>query len=193
MATVTLTKISNVFNMLTQAMSPAFLNYHAGPYSDINREIDNNFDEGNETGRLFPAVHLDTLDVVWGATAPAFIVSKEPVNITLYFYDLQDIYNDGEGKTDNLIEQKSNLKDLAAIYMANYVELIGHKGYNIGYISEVTYTPRQNIGVDKLIRIEAKFTLTCSPPCVELADQIDPKATVFIYPIPEKDIENTLQ
>jgi hypothetical protein len=189
---VTLTQVSNIFNMLVQAMDDKFLNYHAGKYSDINREIDNNFDAGNETGRMFPAVHLDTLDLVFGAVKPSYIVDKEPVAITLYFYDLQDIENDGEGKTKNLIEQKSDLKDLAYIYMANYVELIGVKGYNIGYISEVTYMPRQNIGIDKLIRLEAKFTLTCSPPCVEDVDKIDPKAPVFINPIPTKDIENTL-
>ena len=50
--TTTLTQVSNVFNLLCQ-LDARLLNYHFGWQWDINKEIDNNFDIGNQTGRLF--------------------------------------------------------------------------------------------------------------------------------------------
>ena len=83
--TTTLTQVSNLFNLLCQ-LDSRLLNYHFGWQWDINKEIDNNFDPGNKTGRLFPAVQMDVPDYFQTIEEPNYDGTKEEIKIQLYFY-----------------------------------------------------------------------------------------------------------
>ena len=170
--TTTLTQVSNLFNLLCQ-LDSRILNYHFGWQWDINKEIDNNFDIGNKTGRLFPAVQMDVPDYFQTLEQPSYEGTKEEIKILLYFYDEQDYNNNSSSKTINLIEQWTNLKTIAEDFITNYLEAIGPKKYNIGFISNPRYTQRSNLHNDRLILWEVEFILTHIAPCTEFARRID--------------------
>ena len=170
--TSTLTQVSNVFNLLCLA-DARLLNYHFGWQWDINKEIDNNFDPGNKTGRLFPAVQMDVPDYFQALEQPSYDGTKEEIKVLLYFYDEQDYNNDSSAKTINLIEQWTNLKTIAEDFMANYLEVIGPKKYNVGFISNPRYTQRSNLHNDRLIVWEVEFTLTHIAPCTNILNKIN--------------------
>jgi len=168
----TLTQVSNVFNLLCQ-LDSRILNYHFGWQWDINKEIDNNFDVGNQTGRLFPAVQMDVPDYFQTIEEPSYEGTKEEIKVLLYFYDEQDYNNDSSAKTTNLVEQWTNLKTIAEDFIVNYLEAIGPKKYNIGFISNPRYTQRSNLHNDRLIVWEVEFILTHIAPCTEVLNKID--------------------
>ncbi len=170
--TTTLTQVSNVFNLLCQ-LDARLLNYHFGWQWDINKEIDNNFDPGNQTGRLFPAVQMDVPDYFQALEQPSYDGTKEEIKVLLYFYDEQDYNNDSSAKTINLVEQWTNLKTIAEDFMANYLEAIGPKKYNVGFISNPRYTQRSNLHNDRLIVWEVEFILTHIAPCTIASSKID--------------------
>ena len=170
--TTTLTQVSNVFNLLCQ-LDARLLNYHFGWQWDINKEIDNNFDVGNQTGRLFPAVQMDVPDYFQTIEEPNYDGTKEEIKVLLYFYDEQDYNNDSSAKTINLVEQWTNLKTIAEDFMANYLEAIGPKKYNVGFISNPRYTQRSNLHNDRLIVWEVEFILTHIAPCTVESNKID--------------------
>ena len=170
--TTTLTQVSNVFNLLCQ-LDARLLNYHFGWQWDINKEIDNNFDPGNKTGRLFPAVQMDVPDYFQAIEEPNYDGTKEEIKIQLYFYDEQDYNNDSSAKTTNLIEQWTNLKTIAEDFVANYIEAIGPKKYNIGFITNPRYTQRSNLHNDRLILWEVEFILTHIAPCTIESSKIN--------------------
>jgi len=170
--TTTLTQVSNVFNLLSQ-LDSRILHYHFGWQWDINKEIDNNFDPGNKTGRLFPAVQMDVPDYFQTIEEPSYDGTKEEIKVLLYFYDEQDYNNNSSAKTTNLIEQWTNLKTIAEDFMANYLEAIGPKKYNIGFITNPRYTQRSNLHNDRLILWEVEFILTHIAPCTEFLRRID--------------------
>ena len=170
--TTTLTQVSNVFNLLCQ-LDSRLLNYHFGWQWDINKEIDNNFDPGNKTGRLFPAVQMDVPDYFQAIEEPNYDGTKEEIKVQLYFYDEQDYNNDSSAKTTNLIEQWTNLKTIAEDFVANYIEAIGPKKYNIGFITNPRYTQRSNLHNDRLILWEVEFILTHIAPCTIESSKIN--------------------
>ena len=170
--TTTLTQVSNVFNLLCQ-LDSRLLNYHFGWQWDINKEIDNNFDPGNKTGRLFPAVQMDVPDYFQAIEEPNYNGTKEEIKVQLYFYDEQDYNNDSSAKTTNLIEQWTNLKTIAEDFVANYIEAIGPKKYNIGFITNPRYTQRSNLHNDRLILWEVEFILTHIAPCTIESSKIN--------------------
>ena len=170
--TTTLTQVSNIFNLLCQ-LDSRLLNYHFGWQWDINKEIDNNFDPGNKTGRLFPAVQMDVPDYFQAIEEPNYNGTKEEIKVQLYFYDEQDYNNDSSAKTTNLIEQWTNLKTIAEDFIANYIEAIGPKKYNIGFITNPRYTQRSNLHNDRLILWEVEFILTHIAPCTIESSKIN--------------------
>jgi hypothetical protein len=105
----------------------------------------------------------------------------------LYFDTLQDYNNDGTTNTLNLIEQEDELKTIAKDYMANLIEVIGVKKYNIGNISNPKYVVRSNLHNQKLITWEVSFNFTYTAPCTESQYQID--LSLLPDTIEETDIE----
>ena len=182
--TTTLTQVSNVFNLLCQ-LDARLLNYHFGWQWDINKEIDNNFDVGNQTGRLFPAVQMDVPDYFQALEQPSYDGTKEEIKVLLYFYDEQDYNNDSSAKTINLIEQWTNLKTIAEDFIANYIEAIGPKKYNVGFISNPRYTQRSNLHNDRLIVWEVEFILTHIAPCTIASSKIDLNLLPDILQLPD--------
>lgn len=160
-----LVQISNIFNLMVQADSSLEF-YHFGWRSDINRNIDNNFDQGTIVGRLFPSVQFEPPEKLKHSNnGLSYLGVKEDVNITLYFDDLQDYNNDSSAKVDTLIEQWTNLKQLAENFVLNLEQVLLYK-YKVGFIaSDVSYIPRSNLHNDKLITWEVNFSISHTMPC----------------------------
>ena len=182
----TLTEISNVFNLMCQ-IETRIESYHFGWRSDINRNIYNNFDPKASKGRMFPALHFDVPDGLTGKEEPAYLGTKEDIEILLYFDALQDYNNDGTANTLNLIEQWDDLKVIANDFMANFVQVIGAEKYNIGNISDPKYIQRSNMHNQRLLTWEVSFIFTSSVPCTETQYKID--LSLLPAAIEETDIE----
>lgn len=170
----TLTEISNILNLMVQADSRLKF-YHFGWRSDINKNIDNNFDKGVKTGRLFPALHFDVPDFFQPSEELNFLGFREDIAVNLYFDDLQNYDNTGEQKTDNLIEQWTNLKQIADDFISNLAEVLEY--YKAGFIRTVPrFEPKSNLFNDKLITFEVSFTIAHTAKCTEVSNKINPAA-----------------
>lgn len=187
MATTTQVQISNVLNLMTQLDSRLQF-YHFGWRSDILRNIDNNFDNNNVKGRLFPALHWAVPEFTQYVEPVQYDALKEEVEMTLYFDDLQDYNNDGSLKTKNLIEQWSDLKQIAEDFIANFeVVMCGH--FKAGFITTSPKFEQFSHGHnDRLITWRVTFILTHFIPCTEASNKVD----VSLLPptIDDVDIEN---
>lgn len=183
----TLTQISNVFNVMVQQPNSGLFFYHFGYRYDINREISNNFDPKNSKGRQFPSLHMDVPNSFKDAKEPTFGLLDQQIEMVLYFDKLQDYDNEGKRDTRNTIEQMAYLNGVARDFMANYVDVLEY--YGIGYIEgAVRYTPRSNLHNNKLITLEASFTLVTTLDCVDDANKID--LSSLPATVSETDIEN---
>ena len=186
----TITEISNIFNLMVQADSRLKF-YHFGWRSDINKNIDNNFDKGIKTGRLFPALHFDVPDFFQPSEELNYLGFKEDIAVNLYFDDLQNYDNSGEIKTDNLIEQWAALKQIAEDFISNLNEVLQY--YKAGFIRTVPrFEPKSNLFNDRLITFEVSFTIAHFAECTEEDNKINllslPSSSLF----PSTDIENYL-
>jgi len=186
MANTNQTQISNLFNLIVQN-EPRLLFYHFGWRSDILKNIDNNFDNNNETGRLFPSLHWAVPEFTQYTDPVQFEGLKEEVEITLYFDDLQDYINDGSTKTINLIEQWDRLKQIAEDYIANFENALCNK-YQAGFISAPKFEQFSNGHNERLITWRVSFVLTHIIPCTDPANIID--LNLLPVTIPTDDIEN---
>lgn len=186
-----LVQISNIFNLMVQADSRLNF-YHFGWRSDINRNIDNNFDQGTQTGRLYPSVQFHVPENTSISNSDLdYLGSKEEIQITLYFDNLQDFNNDSSQKTDTLIEQWTNLKQIAEDFVRNF-NIVFCEKYGMGSInSEIKYISRSNLHNDKLITLEVSFDLLHTTPCTVSENIID----INLLPtcIKEYDLENYLK
>lgn len=182
-------QISNVFNLLAQ-LDLRINNYHFGQRWDIERNVYNNFDPKNTTGRMFPAVMMDVPDKVTGLGEPQYLSNEEEIDMLLYFDTLQDKKNDGSLVTDNLIEQWDALKIIAEDYMANFAVAIGAEKYNISSIvGDVEYTQRESQHSDRLLTWEVSFKLKHQTPCTDETYQVNLDALPATIPL--ADIERT--
>ena len=113
------TQISNLFNLMCQ-FDTRIKGYHYGWRSDINKNIQNNFDPLYETGRQYPAVQFDVPDYANYTEIADYQGNQETLQITLYFDNLQNIENDGTAKVLNLVEQWDELKIIAEDFISNF-------------------------------------------------------------------------
>lgn len=184
-----LTQISNIFNLLCQ-QDTRINNYKFGWRHDVNRNKQNNFDPTNSLGTQYPSVMFEPPEGVTDLNEPNYLEREEEIDITLYFDDLQNYYNDGSANTLNLIEQWDNLRFIVKDFLANFAIVAGVDKYNIGAIinnpKSVMHSDAHN---ERLIIWEVTFTFRHSAPCTESDYQIN--LTSLPDSIPESDIENT--
>jgi len=187
----TLTEISNIFNLMVQADSRLKF-YHFGWRSDINKNIDNNFDKGVKTGRLFPALHFDVPDFFQPSEELNYLGFKEDIAVNLYFDDLQNYDNSGEQKTDNLIEQWAALKQITEDFISNLSEVLQY--YKAGFIRTVPrFEPKSNLFNDRLITFEVSFTIAHISECTEEIHKINLLSLPGSGCFPAYDLENYKQ
>ncbi len=187
----TLTEISNIFNLMVQADSRLKF-YHFGWRSDINKNIDNNFDKGVKTGRLFPALHFDVPDFFQPSEELNYLGFKEDIAINLYFDDLQNYDNSGEIKKDNLIEQWAALKQITEDFINNLSEVLQY--YKAGFIRTVPrFEPKSNLFNDRLLTFEVSFTLSHFSKCTEEINKINLLSLPGAGCFPAYDLENYLK
>jgi hypothetical protein len=185
MANTTQAQISNIFNLMVQ-LEPRLNFYHFGWRSDILRNIDNNFDQGVKTGRLFPAVHFAVPEYTQFVDALQYESLKEEVEVTLYFDNLQDYNNTGATNTLNLLEQWDYLKSIAEDFVINLNFVLEH--YNAGFISLPKFEQFSHGHNDRLISWKVSFKLTHYIECTEAQNQID--TSLLPATIEETDLEN---
>ena len=94
----TLTQISNALNIMVQQPNSGLNFYHWGYRYDINREVTNNYNPKNRTGRLYPALQMDVPDYLSDIKAPSYGADQKDIQMILYFDKLQD--RDNLGKLD---------------------------------------------------------------------------------------------
>jgi hypothetical protein len=187
----TITEISNIFNLMVQADSRLKF-YHFGWRSDINKNIDNNFDKGVKTGRLFPALHFDVPDFFQPSEELNYLGFKEDISLNLYFDDLQNYDNSGEQKTDNLIEQWAGLKQISEDFINNLSEVLQY--YKAGFIRTVPrFEPKSNLFNDRLITFEVSFTIAHFSECTEEIHKINPAALPVLDCNFNIDLENYIK
>ena len=187
----TITEISNIFNLMVQADSRLKF-YHFGWRSDINKNIDNNFDKGVKTGRLFPALHFDVPDFFQPSEELNYLGFKEDIAVNLYFDDLQNYDNSGEIKTDNLIEQWADLKQITDDFISNLSEVLQY--YKAGFIRTVPrFEPKSNLFNDRLITFEVSFTIAHFSECTEEVHKINPAALPVLDCNFNIDLENYIK
>lgn len=151
-------QISNIFNILAQ-LDPKVLNYHFGWPEDINKNIDNNFDSGQSTGKLFPAIQM------FPPEGELYLAQgKNETKVTVYFLDLHDYENDSSAKTLNLIEQWRDLKSIAyriikqaSVYFRDQQFII--KDDKFEWVDSHAHN-------DRLIQVGCEFTLIHHEDCV---------------------------
>lgn len=105
-----LVKISNILNLLTQEYEATEF-YHFGWRSDINRNIDNNYDIGQSVGRLFPAVHLVRPENINLEDTDS---DKRVWTLRIYFDDLLH-YNNDASAVDRIETSLIQLQELQTI------------------------------------------------------------------------------
>lgn len=187
----TITEISNIFNLMVQADSRLKF-YHFGWRSDINKNIDNNFDKGVKTGRLFPALHFDVPDFFQPSEELNYLGFKEDIAVNLYFDDLQNYDNSGEQKTDNLIEQWAALKQITDDFISNLSEVLQY--YKAGFIRTVPrFEPKSNLFNDRLITFEVSFTIAHFSECTQEIHKINPAALPVLDCNFNIDLENYIK
>lgn len=184
----TIIQISNIFNLMTQADSRLKF-YHFGWRSDINKNIENNFDPGNSTGRMFPALHFDIPDYFEPTQEENYLGFNQDIAINLYFDDLQGYDNSGSQTIKTLIEQWADVKQIAEDFICNLAQVLEY--YNIGFIrTQPRYEPRANLHNDKLITFQVSFILSHVAECTREQNKIDLSALPEY--IERKDLENNL-
>lgn len=189
---LTITKISNLFNIISQEIAE-INNYHFGFRSDVNRNVKNNFDIKQSTGKLYPAVHF---------AVPTTVGLVDPDNNTktfacrLYFDDLLNYNNDSTAKTDSLLEQYAALIELAERFI-NEIDNIGQNYLgNDLYVVEFAENTALNIQLDvfqhrahrdRIVSVFVDFNIQIKGECAALA-AIDP-TTRFDFPPLNDDYE----
>jgi len=166
------TQISNLFNLMCQ-FDTRIKGYHYGWRSDINKNIQNNFDPLYETGRQYPAVQFDVPDYANYTEIADYQGNQETLQITLYFDNLQNIENDGTAKVLNLVEQWDELKIIAEDFISNFSFLWTDK-YEAGYISAPKFIQRSNLHNANLLTWEASFTLVRTVACILEVNKVNP-------------------
>jgi len=187
MASLTLVQVSNIFNLMTQEANSGLLFYKYGYRQEANVNRDNNFDEGNITGEKFPRLMFEIPQFIQDIDVSDYFGFNDEIPVVLYFDDLQSYENDGSLLTDTLVQQQSDLLQLAKRFVANFNQVLCKK-YRAGHFTNPRYIPRTNAFNDRLVVWQVEFTLTRVVPCVDAGDQID--LTNLPANVPEVDIEN---
>ncbi len=99
MAATTLIQISNVFNLMVQEPNSGLLFYKYGYRQEANINSDNNFDQGNITGELFPRLMFEIPQFIQDVDTVEYFGYNDEIPIVLYFDDLQDYQIDGTLET----------------------------------------------------------------------------------------------
>ena len=185
-------KISNIFNVLAQEYGEVQF-YHFGWRSDIERNISNNFDIGQETGRLFPAIHLVPQRAQWTDKSSDTTI----YTFRIYFDDLAH-YNNNSSSVDsveNTIVQWRDLEDIARNYLAE-IDRWGRVYKNEGsvfYIQEMKRTEQivfeydEFVHKDRLISIYTTINVVVQGECPTPLN-IDPR-TRGDWPVQSDDYE----
>lgn len=155
-----LLRISNLFNLLVQG-STFFRSYHFGYASDIDRNVPNNFDPNNETGKFYP-------HVAWIAPpegAADLRRGMDEVEIEIRFYDLLDYKNDGDpvAMSETMLKRWDALKREAFVFISAI-----RMSKQVGQSGTVKWFSDSHVGSDRLICIGATVTLQQVFSCADI-------------------------
>lgn len=182
-------EISNLFNRITTE-HPNITTYHFGWGSDINRNIQNNYDPKQSKGNMFPLVH-------W--VAPPFgdmhLVQRiDEIEVNLHFYNTLYRDNDAAFVSDTLLETWRNLR-LWAFQFIKEIEQAGKalapqgKGLSIKE-NKVRWSSDSNVHNDDLVLVSLSFTLQTNIACADLKLGLETPPAPFTWPPSSIDREN---
>jgi hypothetical protein len=148
-------QISNLFNQIAQGL-PSIEFYHYGYYSDINRNVQNNFTGENTNGKTYPAVSFLYPDSRLAIKQDSV---RGSLNCRLVFSDLQAYNNDSSLKNQSILEQHAALEAIAVNFMAEVNRLGRQAAYNLGILGDVTFDYLSDAHTDNLVLVTANFAL----------------------------------
>ena len=160
-------QISNVLNNITQ-LHPNFKFYHFGWRSDIEKDIDNNFDNDTATGRFFPSVQ-------WVPPSQEVLEdlhnNRRTIKMELFFDDLQGYTSTGEIDTRTMIEVFRDLKRGATIFLNNFSRFLTNIYLDQAFVDTdkpINFFYDSNAGQAKRIFLKVDFSLTYFEHCESL-------------------------
>ena len=176
--------ISNIFNLIAQQLG--FKGYHWGYESDINRNVQNNFNPQNSIGNQYPFVLVEKPIVVSKFVDAIESTAQMRVN----FFAPQNYNNDAGTNVLPTIEQENALRVLAYAFVNSINttgtadQLSGLQKFQI-VNNTVNFEHLESQGKDRLIQIVATFTLKIIEQCPAVV--FDPTAVVAPYAFPPSD------
>lgn len=144
-----LTQYLNLFNLLVEN-NPNLNSYHYGWRSDINMNIQNNYDINAEIGKLYPHVH-----VLPPTRSQNMQSGVEVYNWEVYIFDLQYYNNDGTPKSATLAEHWAILEQRAL----EFQEGVWQYGWKKSQFNASNFTIDygSNFANDRLVYLSLSF------------------------------------
>lgn len=175
--------LSNLFNVLSNSHTE-IKHYHFGWRSDINKNIANNFDASNSTGKMYPAVQFNVPDSI--SSKIETFTNSDSLEVVLFFDDLQDYNNTGSANTNTLLSQWANLHRIAKEFIYNVQSKLD-SDYLGAYIDSDTFRFEldSNSHNDRLVTVKASFNVAFDSDCidVDLAPETLPVEASNLYPV----------
>jgi hypothetical protein len=180
-------QLSNIFNVITQ-VHPTLKAYHFGWRSDILRNIDNNLDKEQSTGRLYPALHLVPFEETKLIDTEN---NKTKFDLVLYVDDLQHYKNDSTIEGRSLLEQWRDLHRIAQEVIYNF-EKYSENFYDCQIVIDkkegVKMYPDSNGHKDRVLTWRISFSITMFLDCLNDNNYFDPSTLDW-----SKDQRNDLE
>jgi len=167
--------ISNTLNSLVQ-QSAFFQSYHFGYHTDINTNTPNNYDKDGNTGKFYP--HVTWVAPVEGSLKMQGDTGTDAVEVMLFFYNLQDYFNDGDPLDIDLtlVRQWHDLKARAV----EFVHALNKSRLFRIVDGKVKYFTDSNVQVDRLLCVGVEFTLQLNYGCCDYENQNPPLSAAGI-------------
>ena len=187
---MTITQYSNIFNMICQGLS-SVNHYHFGTFDDINRNQDNNFNQGNSIGNLYPlALCLPPNGgfVVESAASQY----QQTLNFTIVFADLMFYNNDSSNNIRSIAEVSADLYTTAINFFSTLQAVSRYGATNTRdrfAINNVVWELAPFSHNDRLLALQANFTLLGLTDCPTETPDITALPAPFVYPPTTGDYE----
>lgn len=158
--------ISNTINELVR-QSDFFRSYHFGYHSDINRNVQNDYDPDGNSGKDFP--HVTWVAPVEGELTMQGDTGRDTLDMMLFFYCTQDYRNDNdpEDMANTLAWQWDRLKGRAV----EFLHALNKSGNFRLVDGRAKWFTDSNTNIDRLLCVGVEFKLLHLYACCDYQKQ----------------------
>lgn len=181
---MTIVSLSNFFNMIAQQLG--LKNYHFGIGSDINRNVDNNFNVGNSNGREYPSI-------LFIPPSGSYLAKRNDLTyeVQLMFCDLQYYNNDSSTNQRQMVEVFADLEQIVVNFFKNAeVEVKSLSRQDKITFSDIATDYIPFAANDRLCCIQCSFSVSGLASCEDIITDIATLAPTYeSQPIGGEDYE----